>query len=216
MTGRYGPVPREDVDTVARILIAEWEEVEGPVTASYVANFADMAREVISHPEVLAACQRYAARELQDATQAAVEEDGSGTSRWEWHNLAHVACSRTTDHIWHVWYETGRGALYCEGVTVPASSAATIRDLIPWEDYLPHAHCPDGGIYAHEPHSWKVPRGGGFAGYRWCEGQGGDPALAEEEERPKWLCRCGHDWAVHAMGLSGCGECSCVLTGRGE
>jgi hypothetical protein len=35
------------VNALARILIAEWERVEGPVTASYVANFADMARAAL-------------------------------------------------------------------------------------------------------------------------------------------------------------------------
>lgn len=39
---------REQVNAVARVLMAEWERVEGPVTASYVANFADMARAVIA------------------------------------------------------------------------------------------------------------------------------------------------------------------------
>lgn len=33
---------------MARVLIAEWERVEGPVTASYVANFADMARAALA------------------------------------------------------------------------------------------------------------------------------------------------------------------------
>lgn len=36
-----------DVDDVARLLIAEWERIEGPVTASYVASYADMARVVV-------------------------------------------------------------------------------------------------------------------------------------------------------------------------
>lgn len=37
-----------EVDRVARVLMAEWERVEGKaVSASYVATFADMARAVI-------------------------------------------------------------------------------------------------------------------------------------------------------------------------
>jgi hypothetical protein len=39
---------REQVNQIARVLIAEWERVEGPVTASYVANFADMARALLA------------------------------------------------------------------------------------------------------------------------------------------------------------------------
>jgi hypothetical protein len=39
---------REQVNQFARVLIAEWERVEGPVSASYVANFADMARALLS------------------------------------------------------------------------------------------------------------------------------------------------------------------------
>ena len=36
---------RADVDQMARVLMAEWERVEGkPVNVSYVATFADMAR----------------------------------------------------------------------------------------------------------------------------------------------------------------------------
>ena len=38
---------RVEVDRIARVLIAEWERVEGKVGVSYVANFADMARAVI-------------------------------------------------------------------------------------------------------------------------------------------------------------------------
>ncbi len=41
-------VPRDEVDRVARLLIAEWERVERrAVNLSYVATFADMARVVI-------------------------------------------------------------------------------------------------------------------------------------------------------------------------
>jgi hypothetical protein len=42
-----GSIPREEVDRVARMLIAEWERVEGRrVNVSYVATFADLARVV--------------------------------------------------------------------------------------------------------------------------------------------------------------------------
>ena len=41
-----------EVDRIARLLMAEWERVEGtPVNASYVATFADMARAVIADRE---------------------------------------------------------------------------------------------------------------------------------------------------------------------
>src|SRR3954471_13662019 len=40
---------RAEIDRVARILIAEWERVEGtPVNVSYLATFVDMARAVIA------------------------------------------------------------------------------------------------------------------------------------------------------------------------
>ena len=35
------------IDETAKALIAEWERVEGPVNASYVANFADMAKVMV-------------------------------------------------------------------------------------------------------------------------------------------------------------------------
>lgn len=45
--GEYRP-KREDVDRVARVMLAAWEEAEGaPVNPSYVATFADMARAVL-------------------------------------------------------------------------------------------------------------------------------------------------------------------------
>lgn len=39
---------RDHVDDLARVLIDAWEAVEGPVTPSYVASFADMARAAIA------------------------------------------------------------------------------------------------------------------------------------------------------------------------
>jgi hypothetical protein len=44
-----GTDPLVEVNRVARVLMAEWERAEGkPVSASYVATFADMARVVIA------------------------------------------------------------------------------------------------------------------------------------------------------------------------
>lgn len=41
--------PERDVDTLARVLMAAWEAAEGkPVSASYVATHADMARAVLA------------------------------------------------------------------------------------------------------------------------------------------------------------------------
>lgn len=49
MRGRDQPPGRDEVDRVARLLIAEWERVEGsPVNVSYIATFSDMARVVIA------------------------------------------------------------------------------------------------------------------------------------------------------------------------
>lgn len=69
---------REQVDGLARVLMAEWERVEHkPVTASYVATFADMARaaypllregiaaEVLAPIEALASDWEYAAAKIQ-------------------------------------------------------------------------------------------------------------------------------------------------------
>lgn len=42
-----GSIPRHEVDRVARLLMAEWERVEGkPINVSYIATFADLARVV--------------------------------------------------------------------------------------------------------------------------------------------------------------------------
>lgn len=38
----------DHVNDLARVLIDAWEAVEGPVTPSYVASFADMARAAIA------------------------------------------------------------------------------------------------------------------------------------------------------------------------
>lgn len=46
---------RVEVDRVARLLMAEWERVEGrPVNTSYVATFVDMARVVIADRDRIA------------------------------------------------------------------------------------------------------------------------------------------------------------------
>lgn len=43
---------RMEIDRVGRLLIAEWERVEGgPVNVSYIATFADMARVMIADRE---------------------------------------------------------------------------------------------------------------------------------------------------------------------
>jgi hypothetical protein len=43
-----------EVDEVAALLMDVWEHAEGkPVTASYVATFADMARAVVARQKVL-------------------------------------------------------------------------------------------------------------------------------------------------------------------
>jgi hypothetical protein len=47
---------RDEVDRIARLLMAAWEKAEGkPVTPSYVATFADMARAVLADPAPTAA-----------------------------------------------------------------------------------------------------------------------------------------------------------------
>lgn len=46
-----GPPPTE-TDRLARLMIAAWEQAEGPVNASYVATFADMARAVVADVEM--------------------------------------------------------------------------------------------------------------------------------------------------------------------
>lgn len=44
---------KAQVDHVARVLMAAWEKAEGkPVTPSYVATFADMARAVLADAPV--------------------------------------------------------------------------------------------------------------------------------------------------------------------
>jgi hypothetical protein len=48
MSRGYGP-ERAELDRVARLLMNEWERVEGkPVNPSYIATFVDMARVVIA------------------------------------------------------------------------------------------------------------------------------------------------------------------------
>lgn len=46
-----GPPPTE-TDRLARLMIAAWEKAEGPVTPSYVATFADMAKVVVADIEL--------------------------------------------------------------------------------------------------------------------------------------------------------------------
>lgn len=44
--------PSNEIDRVAKLLIAEWERVEGkPVNVSYIATFADMARVVVANAQ---------------------------------------------------------------------------------------------------------------------------------------------------------------------
>lgn len=44
---------RDRVDRYARVMMAAWEKAEGePVSVSYVATFADMARAVVSQIEL--------------------------------------------------------------------------------------------------------------------------------------------------------------------
>ena len=45
--GRWGD-DGSDLQVVSRLLIEEWERIEGPVNPGYVANFADMARAILA------------------------------------------------------------------------------------------------------------------------------------------------------------------------
>lgn len=49
---RFPGPPRTETDRLARLMIAAWEKVEGPVTPSYVATFADMAKAVVADIEL--------------------------------------------------------------------------------------------------------------------------------------------------------------------
>jgi hypothetical protein len=61
---------RDEVDRVARLLIAEWERVEHkPVNVSYVSTFADMARVVIADAATLRQQLEAAQREVAAAQQ---------------------------------------------------------------------------------------------------------------------------------------------------
>ena len=64
-----------EVDRVARVLMTEWERVERePVTASYVATFADMARAVIAdHAERERAAGARALRLFRMAAELTVD-----------------------------------------------------------------------------------------------------------------------------------------------
>lgn len=60
-------------EEIARLLMAEWERVEGPVSSSYVANFADMARAV--EPAIKAKALQDAALEAENSLRPYASRD---------------------------------------------------------------------------------------------------------------------------------------------
>jgi hypothetical protein len=92
------------VDEVARDLIAEWERVEGPVTPSYVANFADMAKAMVERfapePELplFVATNQLVKCENLDSAEYHRENINSDTEDLDAANLISSQVTGTTRH----------------------------------------------------------------------------------------------------------------------
>ncbi len=124
VTPEVGPVTGAvpglaEVDRVTRLLMAEWERVEEkPVSASFVATFADMGRVVIAdrdrwlttalaQPDVVEAMARESA---QHVVYYSTRYDGKGGVKWADDGGLHCNCNWTAPpepsglRPWPAWH----------------------------------------------------------------------------------------------------------------